>query len=86
MKKLGIFIILGGAIWHFHLKDNTVVETSKTKAVSTFQNSAAMQTLAKAKELAHAHSIYKCDARKSCSQMTSLKKLNSFINIVQICN
>jgi hypothetical protein len=79
MKKLIIIIFIGFAVWQFYLKDSGVVETSKDKAVSTFQNSAAMQTLAKARELAHTQSIYKCDGRKSCSQMTSLKEAEFFI-------
>jgi predicted negative regulator of RcsB-dependent stress response len=78
MKKLIIIIVIGLAAWQLFLKDNTVVEESNAKAVSTFENSAAMQTLAKAKEIAHAQSIYTCDERTSCSQMTSLKEAEFF--------
>jgi hypothetical protein len=74
MKKLIILLVIGFAVWQFYIKDSTVVEESNAKAVSAFQNSGAMRTLAKAKELAHMQSTLKCDERTTCAQMTSTQE------------
>ncbi|ALO34497.1 hypothetical protein CMT41_07035 [Colwellia sp. MT41] len=79
MKNLLIFIVICFGAWLFFLKDNTVVESSKKSAVNAFSNSSAMQTLAKAKEIAKPKVIYKCDGRQHCSQMTSYEEAKYFI-------
>ena len=65
--------------WQLFLKDNTVVESSKKKAVTEFSNSMAMQTLAKAKEIAKPKVNFKCDGRQHCSQMHSYEEAKYFI-------
>ncbi|MCJ8318383.1 MAG: excalibur calcium-binding domain-containing protein [Colwellia sp.] len=79
MKNLLIFIVIFLGAWQFFLKDNTQVESTKKKAVAEFKSSAAMQTLAKAKELTKPKVVYKCDGRQYCSQMTSFEEAKYFI-------
>ena len=79
LKKLLIVIVICIGAWQFLLRDNTVVETSKKDAVAAFSNSAAMQTLAKAKEISQPKVVYKCDGRQHCSQMNSYEEAQYFI-------
>jgi len=79
LKKLLIFIVICLGAWQFFLKDNAQVESTQKKSVAEFSNSAAMQTLAKAKELTKPKVVYKCDGRQHCSQMASFEEAKYFI-------
>lgn len=79
MKNLLILIVIVAAGWQFYFKDSAIIESSKKSAVADFSNSDAMQTLAKAKELAKPKVTYKCDGRQHCSQMNSFDEAKYFI-------
>ena len=79
MKNLLIFIVIFLGVWQFFLKDNANVESVNKKAISKIVNSDALQTLAKAKEIAKPKAIFKCDGRQHCSQMTSCSEATFFI-------
>ena len=79
MKNLLIFIVVCLGVWQFFLKDNTSIESFNKNAVIEISNSSAMQTLAKAKELAKPKVVYKCDGRQHCSQMNSYEEAKYFI-------
>ena len=79
MNKLIIIILIGGAAWQFHFKDNSNVEVNKTQAFDEFTNSTAMQALDTAKEIAKPKAIYECDGRQHCSQMSSYEEAKFFL-------
>jgi hypothetical protein len=79
LKNLIIFIIVCLGAWLFFLKDSAMVESSKKSAISQISNSSAMQTLAKAKEIAKPKAVYRCDGREHCSQMKSYEEAKYFI-------
>ena len=78
MKKLFIILLIGLGAYQFHFKNSSVVEETKAEAVSEFTNSAAMQTLNAAKEIAKPKKTYKCDGRQHCSQMGSYEEAEYF--------
>ena len=79
LKKILILIVISLVAWQFFLKDNTTSESSKSPTASDFSNSNAMKTLEKAKALAEPKSVYTCDGREHCSQMTSFEEAKYFI-------
>lgn len=79
MKKSLIFIVICLGAWQFYFKDSAIIESSKKTAVTEFSNSAAMKTLAAAKEIAKPKPTYKCDGRQYCSQMGSFEEAKYFI-------
>ncbi|WP_068547891.1 excalibur calcium-binding domain-containing protein [Thalassotalea crassostreae] len=79
MKKLLILILICLGAWQYSLKNSETVEPNKSSAAVKFSNSAAIQTLSKAKEIAKPKSRFKCDGRQHCSQMRSYEEAKYFI-------
>jgi len=72
LKKLLIFIVICAGVWQLFLKDSALVG-------STFSNTGAIQTLAKASEVEKPKAHYQCDGRQHCSQMNSYEEAEYFI-------
>jgi hypothetical protein len=79
LKNSLIFVVVCIGAWQFFLKDQFTTDSSQRIPVSDISNSSAMQTLVKAKEIAKQTSVYRCDGRQHCSQMTSYQEAKYFI-------
>ena len=79
LKNLLILIVICLGVWQFFFKDSAMVESFEQPAVTAFSNSPALQTIAKAKEIAKPKAVYRCDGRQHCSQMSSYEEAKYFL-------